>query len=635
VRSRTARRIIFGAAIVGTIGAIMTGPLLALRWMEGSMPFSPWDPGSAGTATTITQTIDLPRESHAFTWPRRNGARPAPTLRMRAAPTDWHAWWAHGPAPRQLALAGDTPAEIAFEVMVPDGDAIPPESMGTLCDAHPGKAGACRIGHARVRVLRDDTDAERLDIVLGVRPPPEPSRRSADGATVPVRHGFWTRTDTTDGRRTFLGWDCQDGATPTPLSVVGTASPPALYRCHGPSWFEQTLPGIAGLERSALHQACDGAGRCELLFPFHGRLVVLDFDTLPPERDVETTRMRLFLAAWHMLNRLHADALYPHGAVATLPIAQAQLAGCRAVAEAAGTDRPSDSIPTLSPAEQQRVDTLAITCRRAAAMATAFSGSATAESVKILSVALPALARLTAVSPDEAGFYDAWVTGVAASEGDVATPMARALASLLGRAPGIVRDQPGFATREGEIQRARALVASSDHTLPDETRELLIGALVRQYRLTGRENEAIAMLEEHVEGLAVVHGAQHPLVAGPLIRLGTAQRDDANMIGLRRTAERLLALWQSQGTAEDGKAPEGWDAALEAETGFALVQFQRTLASRDGRAAEIVPQIIARMTRRLGATHPHVRAAQSGQAEPPAAPAGPSHHAAPHPASAR
>jgi len=616
VRSRTTRRIIFGAAIVGTVGAIATGPLLALRWMEGSLPLSPWDPGSGGTSAQITRTIDLPRESHAFTWPQRGGARPAPTLRMRAAPTDWHTSWTHDSTPRQMALAGDTPAEIALAVMVPDGDAIPPDSLGTLCDTHPGRAGACRIGHARMRVLRDDTDAERHDIVVGVRPPPQPSRRSAEGTTVPVLHGFWTKIDTTDGRRAFLGWDCPDGASAGPLSVVGTASPPALYRCHAPSWFERTLPGIAGVERGALHHACDAAGRCELLFPFHGRLAIIDFDTLPPERDIETMRLRLFLAAWHMLNRLHVDALYPRAGIGALQAAQAQLAACRAVAEAAGTHRPRDGSGTPSPAEQQRIDVLALTCRRAAATAAAFSGSAAAESVKILSEALPALAKLTALYPDEAALYEAWITAVEASQGDTPIPMALALGGLLGRAPGIARDQPGFIAREVEIQRGRALVAGADDKLPDEVRALLISALVRQYRLTGRENDAIAMLEEHVEGLARVHGVRDALTARPLIRLGMAQRDDANLIGLRRTAGRLLDLWQSKGATADAAAPDGWDMSLEAEVGFALVQFQRTIALRDGSAAGVVPLVIARMTQHLGETHPYVRAARSGQHAP-------------------
>jgi len=639
VRSRTARRIIFGVAIVGTIGAIVTGPLLALRWMEGSVPLSPWNTGNVATSPETTRTIDLPRESYAFTWPGREGVRPAPTLRMRAAPTDWHAWWARGPEPRRLDLAGDTPAEIAFDVMVPDGEAIAPEAMGALCDAHPGNAGACRIGHARVRVLRDDTDGERHDIVRGVRVPPEASRRSADGTTVPVRHGFWTKIDTSDGRRTFLGWDCADGAASLPLSVVGTASPAALYRCHVPSgWLERHFPGIAGVERASLYQACDGAGRCELLFPFHGRLVVVDFDTLPPERDIETTRMRLFLAAWQMLNRMHVDALYPRGAVAALPAAQAQLAACRAVADAAGRYRPSAGVAALSPAERHRVDVLAFPCRRAAEIAAAFSASATGESVKILSEALPALADLTAPTPDEARLYEVWITAVEASQGDTATRLAQALGGLLGRAPGIARDQPGFVAREAEIQRARALVASANDTLPDETRAVLIAALVRQYRLTDRENEAIAILEEHVEGLARVHGAWHPLVARPLVRLGMAQRDRDNLIGLRRTAERLLELWQSKGATADAEAPEGWNTSLEAEAGFAVVLFQRTIAQRDGSAAaaSVVPSVIARMTQRLGAAHPYVRAAQSGQTEPPAAAtSGTSPPTAPQPASTR
>jgi hypothetical protein len=636
VRSRTARRIIFGAAIIGTIGAIVTGPLLALRWMEGSMPLSPWDPGSGAASSEITGTIELPRDSHAFTWPGRDGARPAPTLRMRAAPTDWHARWTPGAAPRQLALAGDTPAELAFDVIVPDGEAIAPEAMGPLCDRHPGEPGACRIGHARVRVLRDDTDGDRHDIVRGVRPPPAPSRRSADGTAVPVRLGFWTKIDTSDGQRTFLGWDCADGAASLPASLAGTASPAPLFRCHAPSgWLERTFPAIAGVEQAAVYQACDAAGRCELLFPFHGRLVVLDFDTLPPGRDIEPTRLRLFHAAWHMLNRMHVDALYPHGALAALPAAQAQLGACRAVAAAADLDRSPDSSAALSAAERHQVDILALTCRRAAEIATAFSGSASGEAVKILSEALPALAKLTAPFTDEAGLYQAWITAAEASQGDTATPVALALAGLLGRTPGVARDQPGFAVREGEIQRARALVASGNDTLPDEARAVLVGALVRQYRLTARENEAIGILEEHVEGLARIHGEWHPLVVRPLIRLGTAQRDRDNLIGLRRTAERLLGLWQAKGSTPDAAAPEDWDAALEAEAGFAVVQFQRTIALRDGSAATVVPSVIARMTRRLGATHPFVRAAQSGQTEPPATSAGPSHHAAPQPASAR
>lgn len=620
MRARTARWVIFGVAIAGTIGAIVTGPLIALRWMEGSLPLSPWNPGSSATSAEITRTIDLPRESFTFTWPRREGARPAPVLRMRAAPTDWHAWWASGSEPRQLALAGDTPAEIAFDVMVPDGEAIQPETMGALCDAHPGTAGACRIGHGRLRLLRDDTDGERHDIVRGLRPPPGSTRRSVDGSTVPVRRGFWTKIDTSDGRRTFLGWDCLGDAAS--LSAVSTASPAALYRCHAPSGrLEQTFPGIAGVEHATLYHDCNGDGRCELLFPFHGRLAILDFDTLPLERDVETTRMRLFLAAWQMLNRMHVDALYPRGAAAALPAAHAQLSACRAVTEAAGKTRPPGSVAALSPVEQHRFEALAISCRRAAQIAATFSASATGEAVSILSEALPALAKLTAPSAEEDELYGAWITAVEASQAASSAPMAAALGGLLGRAPGIARDQPGYAAREILIQRARAVVASANEALPDETRALLIAALVRQFRLTGREHEAIATLEEHVEGIARVHGALHPLVARPLVRLGMAQRDRDNLIGLRRTAERLLELWRINGSAEDAEAPEGWDAALEAETGFAVVLFQRTLAQRDGNAAAagVVPSVIARMAQRLGATHPYVRAAQSGQTQPPSA----------------
>ena len=620
MRSRTARRIVFGVAIAGTIGAIFTGPLLALRWMEGSVPLSPWTPDSAANSTDITQTIELPRESYAFTWPAREGPRPAPTLRMRAAPTDWHGWSTLDAATRQLALAGDTPREVVFDVMVPDGEAIAPDAMGTLCDAHPAAPGACRIGHARLRLLRDDTDADRLDIVRGVRAPAVASRASADGVTLPVRHAFWTKIDTSDGRRTFLGWDCTGAATSPPLSVVGTASPAVLYRCHAPTgWFEQNLPDVAGLEHPALHHACDAAGRCEMLFPFHGRLAVLDFDTLPPLRDVETTRMRLFLAAWQMLNRMHVDALYPRGAVAEIPAAHAQLAACRAVAAASDKGGPAPGTE-LSPAERHRVDILALTCRRAAEIAAGFAASANAEAVKILAEALPALAKVTTPAPHEGALYETWLTAVEASAGDKVTRLAGALAGLLGRALAIAPNQPGFAAREAEIQRARTLVAGAGDGLPDDIRERLVASLVRQYRLTDRENEAIAIFEEHVEGLARVHGAWHPLVARPLVRLGMAQRDHDSLIGLRHTAERLLELWRSKGPTADAPMPDDWTAALEAETGFALVQFQRTIAQRDGSAAAagVVPSVIARMTHRLGASHPYVRAAQSGQTEPPA-----------------
>ncbi len=634
MRARTARWIIFGVAIAGTIGAIVIGPLVALRWMEGSLPLSPWNPGTGATSSEITRTIDVPHESFAFTWPGREGARPAPALRMRAAPTDWDARWARGSAPRRIALAGDTPAEVAFDVMVPDGEAVPPESMGTLCESHPAAAGACRIGHARVRLLRDDTDGERHDIVRGVRPPPGSTRRSADGTAIQVLHGFWTKIDTSDGKRTFRGWDCDGDASSPPLPMVGMASPAAMYRCHAPSgWFEQTFPGVAGVERSALHQACDGAGRCELLFPFHGRLAVMDFDTLPPGRDIETTRIRLFLAAWQMLNRMHVDALYPRGAVAALPMARAQLTACRAVAEAAGKTRPPIDVTSLPPAERHRIHVLSSTCRRAAELAAAFSASATAESVRILSEALPALATVTEPSLEEDELYGAWITAVEASQGDTSVALASALGGLLGRAPGIARDQPGFTEREIQIQRARELVSIGNEALPDDTRALLIGALVRQFRLTGREHEAIAVLEEHVEGIARVHGALHPLAARPLVRLGMAQLDRDNLIGLRRTAERILELWRTHGSPADAEEPDGWDTALEAETGFAVVLFQRTIAQRDGSAAAagVVPSVIARMTSRLGATHPYVRAAQSGQTQPPAA----SSPAAGQPAGAR
>jgi hypothetical protein len=438
---------------------------------------------------------------------------------------------------------------------------------------------------------------------------------------IPVRHGFWTKIDTSDGRREFLGWDCEGDAASLPVPVVGTASPAALYRCHAPAgWFEQTFPGIAGVERDAIYQACDGAGRCELLFPFHGRLVVLDFDAMPLERDVETTRMRLFLAAWQMLNRMHVDALYPRGAAAALPAARAQLAACRAVTEAAGKTRPPGGIASLSPAGQRRIEALAITCRRAARIAATFSASATGEAVGILSEALPALAKLTAPSLEEDDLYSAWITAVEASHGDSAAPMALALAGLLGRAPGIARDQPGYTEREILIQRARALVATTNGALPDETLAVLTEALIRQFRLTGRENEAIAALEEQVAGITREHGASHPLTARPLVRLGQAQRDRDNLIGLRRTAERLLALWRTYGSPADVELPEGWDTELEAETGFAIVQFQRAIARRHGNAAAagVVESVIARMAQRLGATHPYVRAAQSGQTEPPA-----------------
>lgn len=636
MRSRTARRIILGLAIAGTIAAIFTGPVLALRWMEGSVPLSPWTPGSAANSNEITQTIELPRESYAFTWPARDGSRPAPTLRMRAAPTDWHGWWTLDAATHQLALAGDTPREIAFDVMVPDGEAIAPATMGTLCDAHPAAPGACRIGHARLRLLRDDTDPDRLDIVRGIHAPAEASRRSMDGGMLPVRHAFWTKIDNSDGQRTFLGWDCT-GPTPSPpLSVVGTAAPIELYRCHAPTgWFEQNLPEVAGLERPALYHACDAAGRCEMLFPFHGRLAVLDFDTLPPQRDIEATRMRLFLAAWQMLNRMHVDALYPHGAVAGLAVAQAQLAACRAVAAAAERGGPAPGVD-LSPAERHRVDILALTCRRAAQIAAGFAASANGEAVQILSEALPALAMLTTPAPNEDTLYHAWLTAVEASAGDTSTRMAAALAGLLGRAPAIAPNQPEFAGREAEIQRARALVASEGDGLPDDVRERLIASLVRQYRLSDRENEAIAILKEHVEGLARVHGVWHPTVARPLIRLGMAQRDHDSLIGLRRTAEQLLDLWRAKGPTADSPMPEDWNAALEAETGFAVVQFQRTIAQRDGSAgaAGVIPSVIARMTQRLGASHPFVRAAQSGQTEPPAV-AATSVTSPPRPVSAR
>lgn len=620
MRSRTARRIVLGVALAGTIGAILAGPLLALRWMEGSVPFSPWAAGGSPPSTDITQTIDLPKESHAFTWPARDGPRPVPTLRMRVAPTDWHGWWPDDPDRRKLALAGDTPPEVAFDVMVPDGEAIAPDTIGTLCDAHPGDPGACRIGHARLRLLRDDRDGDRLDIALGVRPPAESSRRSADGTTLPVRHAFWTRIDTRDGQRTFLGWDCQGGSTATPLTVLGSASPPVLYRCHAPDgWMERHLPGLAGVEHPSLYHACDAAGRCEMLFPFHGRLAVLDFDTLPPERDIETTRMRLFLAAWQMLNRMHVDALYPSGAVAALPAAQAQLAACRAVAEAAGGLRSAAAPGATPEAARHRIDMLVHPCRRAAAMAAAFSASAAGEAVQILSEALPALAKLTAAAPHEGALYDAWITAAAASQGESATGIALALGNMLARVGGIGRDEPGFAERETAIHRARALAAGAGGTLPDDTRALLVTALVRQYRLSDRENEAIAILEEDVEGLTQAHGAWHPLIGRPLIRLGIAQRDTGNVIGLRRTAGHLLTLWQATETAADMETPEGWNASLEAETGFAVVQFQRILARHDGStaAAGVVPAVIARMTRRLGATHPYVRAALSGQTDPP------------------
>jgi hypothetical protein len=290
---------------------------------------------------------------------------------------------------------------------------------------------------------------------------------------------------------------------------------------------------------------------------------------------------------------------------------------------AAAADRRSPSPGTEpSPAELQRVDILALTCRRAAEIAAGFSASASSEAVKILADALPALAKLTTPAPHEDALYEAWLTAVEASEGGNATPLARALAGLLARAPAVAPDQPGFAAREAEIRRGRALVAGEGDGLPDDIREQLVASLVRQYRLTKRENEAIAILQEHVESLARAHGALNALVARPLVRLGMSQRDHDSLIGLRRTAERLLELWRSKGPTADSPMPEDWNASLEAETGFAVVQFQRTIDQRDGSAAatSVIPSVIARMAHRLGASHAYVRAAQSGQTEPPAIP---------------
>lgn len=612
MKSKTARRIIFALAIAGTVGAILAGPMLALRWVEGSIPLSPWNTDEPAAGTGATRTIDLPRETYAFTWPARSSPRPAPTLRMSVAPTDWHDWWSASAGAGKLALHGDTPLRLSLDVTVPDGEAITPESIGKLCEARPGTPGACRLGHAKVEVLHEDEDTARYDIVSGAQAPATDTRRSSEGRTMATRYAFWTRIDTASGERRFLGWACDGGIASLPLPAPAAASPDVLYRCHAPNrWRDTALPALGGLERAHLYYACDAADRCELLFPFQGRLVVMSFDETPAPREIETTRLRLFLAAWAMLNRLHEDALYPRGAMAELPEGYAQLAACRAISAALNAFGAASGTASAENS-RDRDARLAIPCRRAADIASRLARSAPAEAEGILASALPVMARLVEPDSNEAAYYEAWITAVRTSASGATSRMAEALTGLLARTPGVARDQPGFEAREAQILAARTFVTGAGDALPDETRDRLVAALVRQYRGTARENDAVTILEEHVEALSRARGHASPVLGSPLVRLGETQRDRDNFIGLRKTSEHLLAVWQNPASAA------AWNPTQEGQIGFAVVLFLRTMALHDNNTASataVIGAVVDRLVKRLGPTDPYVRAAQFHQRE--------------------
>lgn len=601
--------------VSGIVAAPLFGPLLAIKWFEGELPFSPFKVEPTAAKSYVTRKVDI-SDGYTFTWVERKTQRRAAALALRVTALDLSGWWSRDFTVKQIGEAGDGPQLLHLFVMVPSADGFAPDTP--LCTEGERAFAACRMAQADVLVQRDDGEWTKHDILLGRRAPESTESLPLKERPLRVLREFWTSREP-DGRLRFRGWDCSAEQLAAERRELGSLPRPDApltehMRCFQPprAW-ERWMPGRFGYDKQALFFECSPKGvGCHAYFLFHGRFTDVRFQWLPIAEDAEPLReqlrIRMFLTTWELLNRLHLEALRPSGPARYLADARAQTDVCKSLArerQSWGRDagRSDWSNPMLP-------------CQRAGVIATRFAKEAPQEAEPILAELSAALRPTEGRSSQWDRLVEARVAALAAAGKGDSPEMLHVLATFYGDI-SYSKDSADFA-RHGDAMRRGWDLARKYREQAPQDRDRIHQALVSHYRNAGNRQAVIGLYEELLADLERDGGPQNARLAQPLRRLAHFHWQEGDFPSMKRTADRLRGIYLARPENIAAAADNFEERRIEQEVGFDLAFLYRNYAFNQIAQAEVAPlvrEVTARMERTLGAANPYVKAARFHQQE--------------------
>jgi hypothetical protein len=619
----------FVVLVSGIAGAFIFGPLLQLKWFEGELPFSPYKVQPTAAKSYVTRKVDI-SEGYSFTWVERKSARRAPALALRVTPLDLSGWWSRDFTAKQLGEAGDGPEMLHLYVLVPGADGFAPDTP--ICTEGERAFAGCRMAQADVILRRDDGDWTKHDILLGRRTPEPTDAIPLKDRSLRVLREFWSSREP-GGRLRFRGWDCSAEQLAAERRELGPlpkaeASLAEHLRCFQPprAW-ERWMPSRFGYDKQAVLFECQPKGTaCHAYFLFHYRFTDVRFLWLPGGEDAEQLReqlrIRTFLTAWQMLNRLHEEARQPSGPAGYLAEARVQTDVCIALArELQSWGRDSQRGGWTSPM---------LPCRRAGAIVTRFAKDAPQEVLPMLAQLIETMRRTEGRDSEWERLVEARIVALEAAGRRDSPEMLHLLASFYGDT-SYSKESKDFA-RHGEAMKQGWELARKFGAQATEDRERMHHALVRHYSTEGNHQAVTRAYDELLADIARDSGPQSVRLAKPLQRLAHFYWQQGDFPSLRRTADRLRGIYLARSENLAAAADNFEERRLEQQIGFDLVFLYRNYAFNQLAHAEVVPlarEVTARMERTLGPANPYLKAARfhqheisSGKAAPNGTPIG-------------
>lgn len=603
--------------VSGIAAAFIFGPLLQIKWFEGEIPFSPYRVQPTAAKSYVTRKVDI-ADGYAFTWVERKTERRAPALALRVTPLDFSGWWSTAHAVKQVGEAGDGPEMLVLYVLVPGAEGVPFEGTAPLCTERQGPFGGCRIGQADVIVRRDDGDWAKHDILLGRRTAQPNEAVPLDHRPVRVLREFWTSREP-GGRLRFRGWTCtaeQLAAERRELGPLPKADAPLMehVRCFEPAraW-ERWLPSRFGYERQRVLFECQPKSErdCHAYFLFHGRFADVRVLWWPAEEEAQTreqTRLRLFLASWEMLNRLHEEARSPSGGARYLAEAREQAAVCKALAREAqswGSAMRRDWF--VNPM---------LPCYRAGAIATRYAKDAPAQAEPLLAELADLLRRTEGRDSRWERLVEARIEALAAAGRRDSPEMLHVLASFYGET-SYSKGSKDF-ERHGEAMKHGWSLARKYRQQAPAERDRLQQALAGYYMAEGNPQAVLGVYQELLADLEQDGGPLSAQLAPPLQRLATYQWHQGAFLPMRHTLDRLRVVWLARPENLSAAADSFEERRREQEIGFRIVFLYSAYALNQLAHAEVTPlvrEVTGRMERTLGAANPYLRAARFHEQE--------------------
>lgn len=603
--------------------AFILGPLLMLKWYDGDLPFSPWKPGLRNPVGSVVYADAGKTSDTIVTWGPRSSALSAPALAMRIGNTDIYGWWWTGGGENSHRIA-DTkqkggPERLGLEVTVPDSDGIALSSLQPLCLSGSAPFENCRAGRARLFLVRDDSHWDQRDILLGKKKPLEQVDLPYESRTRYSLREYWVEFDKKANRQQFLGWACGQDLHITDKEQVApeiTGMTDPRTQCYTPqTWWQRRFPEWAGLEKQRVLFTCPARGHgCNIHFLFRQRMAEMDFDA-PLGAQAPLLRGLLFITAWQVLERQRVNADTPPSATlqTTLKAAKLHAAACAALVEEAEHWR--DKGRWLTPEAGKAWEPHALTCRRAGFLAM----SAVEQAPKELVALLPPLIKAEQISQnyrDLAILREGYLTALEKAGLGKSKEMLAALLGELETMGFSPKGQPLFERRNQLSQRAWEL----GNTLPDvgpEDKERLFKNMMDFYVANDDRVAEAALAAQYVAFVEARSGANSPALIAALQRLATTQWGSADFDGLRRTADRLTALYLERPPL----SPMVFEATAKLETqmlGLFCVQYFRAVGFAQSAQAAVLPtveKIIARMEQEQGPENRWVMQAKMHQKE--------------------